>query len=75
MTDSTLVEWIEEYKETMISGGQQQTGRLNYDMYFCYRNLVYRGALNYMARCVRYYSNKFLYSTFTAALILQRGSH
>ena len=28
MTDSTVVEWIEEYKETMISGGQQQTGRL-----------------------------------------------
>jgi len=28
-----------------------------------------------MARCVGFYSNKFLYSTFTAALILQRGSH
>ena len=46
MTDSTVVEWIEEYKETMVSGGQQQTGRLNYDMYSC-RNLVYRGALGF----------------------------
>ena len=47
MTDSTVVEWIDEYKETMISGGQQQTGRLNYDMYSCYRSLVYRGALGF----------------------------
>ena len=47
MTDSTVVEWIEEYKETMISGGQQQTGMLNYDMHSCYRNLVYRRALRF----------------------------
>ena len=44
VTDSTVVECIEEYKETMISGRQKQTGMLNYDMCSCYRNVVYMGS-------------------------------